>query len=209
MDHATAACEDGSNPILLNMVDSFEANLVMADNEIEEVEDQGEEDEGESKLDLFAEFIVEAKDTLTTVAIVSKMDDLEIKNHKGLAVYVQVVFSEGNILESLNKQLSILKDLCKDSKSQKSLLGGLERVLGLTNKSQLPKIPLVLKKLYEMDILDEGTLVHWADRPSKKFVGSREVARSVRQAAAPFIEWLKNAEEDSDRDSEHEDEDEE
>ena len=204
MEAPSAAADDHSNPMLINMVDSFEANLAI---DREDDDEEGGAD-GESKLDLLAEFVEEATGSLTAADVIAKWAELDIKHHKGLAVYVQVIFSEGNILELLPKQLPILKSLCKDSKCQKSLLGGLERVLGLVNKTQLPKIPVVLKKLYELDILEEEILIHWADKPSKKFVGSREVAKSVRAAAAPFIDWLKSAEEDSEDDSEEDDEEE-
>jgi translation initiation factor 5 len=181
------------NPLMVNMVNSFEGNLMVTNRDSEH-----EGDDEQDALEVFATYLGQAKGPLSPNALLSKMEELNIKRHRGLAVYVQVIFSEGNIMELLPRQLSIIKALCKDTKCQKSLLGGVERLLGLIHTSQLPKLPIILKKFYESDMLDEETLIYWADHPSKKYVGSREVAKTVRQSAEPFIHWLKNAESEED-----------
>lgn len=84
-----------------------------------------------------------------------------------------------------------------NDKCQRGLLGGLERLVAIINKDLQKKLPLILQTLYQGDILDEEILLHWADHPSKKYVQDRQVAKSVRASAGPFIEWLKQASEQS------------
>ncbi|CAH1636718.1 unnamed protein product [Spodoptera littoralis] len=68
----------------------------------------------------------------------------------------------------------------------------------------LPKVPAILKLLYDEDIVEEKAILEWAAKPSRKYA-SKEVIADVRRRAAPFLEWLQQAEEDSSDgdDSEH------
>ncbi|CAH2216003.1 jg3888, partial [Pararge aegeria aegeria] len=55
--------------------------------------------------------------------------------------------------------------------------------------------------LYDLDIVEEKTILEWAAKPSRKFA-SKEVVADVVRRAQPFIDWLQQAdEEDSDEDS--------
>lgn len=52
----------------------------------------------------------------------------------------------------------------ENDKAQKYLLGGLEQLVGVHKDDLLPKMPHILKTLYDFDILDEKVLIDWGDK---------------------------------------------
>lgn len=50
----------------------------------------------------------------------------------------------------------------ENTKAQKYLLGGIEQLVGNVHKEELlPKVPHILKALYDLDIVDEEVLLDW------------------------------------------------
>ena len=77
---------------------------------------------------------------------------------------------------------------------QKALLGGLEIVLGSKHRELKDQTAPVLILCYQRGIIDdEDVLKEWGRKASKKYV-ELEDSKMVRKAAAPFIEWLNQAE---------------
>jgi translation initiation factor 5 len=62
----------------------------------------------------------------------------------------------------------------------------------------LKKTPAILMALYEIDLLAEDVALKWH---GKEPGAQDEAGRQVREAAAPFIEWLKTAPEESSEES--------
>lgn len=71
----------------------------------------------------------------------------------------------------------------------------------------MAKVAHILKKLYDKDILEEKSLISWGDKAYKKTVG-KELAEEIHTKAAPFIKWLKEAEEEESESDEDQDDDE-
>ena len=84
-------------------------------------------------------------------------------------------------------------------KHQKSLLGGIERLVGLTHPELVPAVPKILMALYQNGILDEDVVTQWGTHVSKKYV-DKETSKKVRKASEPFLKWLEEADDDSEED---------
>jgi translation initiation factor 5 len=63
----------------------------------------------------------------------------------------------------------------------------------------LNKVPIILKKLYDSDVVDEEAILKWGEKPSKRYV-DRDTSKAVKKAATPFLEWLANASEEEESD---------
>ena len=57
-------------------------------------------------------------------------------------------------------------------------------------------MPHIFKELFEEDVLEEEVILEWAKKVSKKNV-SKELAQKIHDKAAPFIKWLREAEEET------------
>jgi translation initiation factor 5 len=69
----------------------------------------------------------------------------------------------------------------------------------------MPKVPGILKLFYDADILEEKAFDEWSSKVSKKYV-SKDLSQEIHDRAAPFLTWLKVAEEEE-SESEEEDDD--
>uniref|UniRef100_A0A3P8Y9Q8 Eukaryotic translation initiation factor 5 n=1 Tax=Esox lucius TaxID=8010 RepID=A0A3P8Y9Q8_ESOLU len=110
---------------------------------------------------------------------------------------------EKTLEERVNIFYNFVKFCVNNKKAQKYLLGGFECLIKLHQAQLLPRVPVVLKDLYDADLLEEDVILAWADKVSKKYV-SKELAKEIHAKAAPFIKWLKEAEEESEGSEEDE-----
>merc|ERR1719412_1313783 len=90
----------------------------------------------------------------------------------------------------------ILRFTLENQKAQKYLIGGVEKTIKVHEAALMNKVPHIFKMFYEEDILEEEVIFEWAKKVSKKYV-SKETAQKIHDKAAPFIKWLKEAEEES------------
>lgn len=137
----------------------------------------------------------------TQKEILSEAERLEVKN-KATIVLCELLFDEKMLKE---KQITKHKNLFirfthENPKAQKYLMGGLEKTVESQEAALLPRVPHILKEMFETDILDEEVILEWSKKVSKKYVG-KEIAQKIHDKAAPFITWLKEAEEESDESS--------
>ncbi|EED84783.1 eukaryotic translation initiation factor 5 [Postia placenta Mad-698-R] len=145
---------------------------------------------------------VEDSESLGPVEVYKKAEDLGIaKKHKTVQVLAQVLFSD-DILAELPKYAPLFKKMVTSEKHQKSLLGGIERLVGVVH-SEIDlnnTVPKILMAFYQADILEEDIIKQWGTHVSKKYV-DRDTSKKVRKASEPFLKWLDEAE-DSDDDDE-------
>lgn len=71
-------------------------------------------------------------------------------------------------------------------KHQKALLGGLERLVGVSFPLLLPSTPKILMAFYQSDLIDEEVAKAWGKHVSKKYV-DKETSKKVRKAGEPFL----------------------
>ncbi|XP_039756762.1 eukaryotic translation initiation factor 5 [Pararge aegeria] len=132
--------------------------------------------------------------------ILHEADRLEVKS-RALLVAFEVLVGGSTLAADVKRHRGLLLRLARaDPKAPRAALHALT-ALAATNASLLPKVPAALKLLYDLDIVEEKTILEWAAKPSRKFA-SKEVVADVVRRAQPFIDWLQQAdEEDSDEDS--------
>lgn len=134
-----------------------------------------------------------SKEKPSDVEIYKKAHELGISGkHKTVQVLAQTLFTE-DIVEEIEDHSGLLSKMIGGSKShEKALLGGIERLIGLTYPEKIPAVPKILFKLYDEDLISEETVTNWGTKVSKKYV-DKETSKKVRKAAKPFLEWLEQA----------------
>jgi len=101
----------------------------------------------------------------------------------------------------------------RDDSGALALIGGLEKLV--IDKGLAPKFAIVLKHLYDADVLDEQAVLDWhakgpagCDRAVDVSDDVTEEDRAVLlKHTEPFVTWLQEAEEDDDDDDDQDEED--
>lgn len=161
----------------------------------------------EERMDILYRFIKTKQETgslsKSDKEILAEAERLEVKDKCPL-ILVELLYDDRILQQIKQHRLLVLRFCHENQKAQKYLLGGLEQLVGKVHKNVLlPKIPHILKAFYDNDILDEEVLIDWGKKPSKKYV-DKETAEELHSKAKPFIDWLKEADEEE---SESEEED--
>jgi translation initiation factor 5 len=128
--------------------------------------------------------------------IVSEAERLEVTN-KAPIVLCELIFDKTKILAQIKSNKRLLLRFCHENqKAQKYLLGGIEKTIETYKDVLLPKTGHIFKAFYDEDILDEEVILEWGKKASKKYV-SKELSEQIHKKAEPFLNWLKEAEEES------------
>lgn len=165
----------------------------------------------EERVNLFYNFVKQKKESGTIDGadkeILAEAERLDVKA-MGPLILSELLFNE-NIRDQIKKYKRHFLRFCHNNKkAQKYLLGGFECVVKLHQVQLLPRVPIILKDLYDADLLEEDVIFAWAEKVSKKYV-SKELAKEIHAKAAPFVKWLKEAEEESEGSEEEEEEEDE
>lgn len=161
----------------------------------------------EERVNLFYNFVKQKKESGTIDAadkeILAEAERLDVKA-MGPLILSELLFDE-NIRDQIKKYTRHFLRFCHNNKkAQKYLLGGFECLVKLHQAQLLPRVPIILKALYDADLLEEDVIFTWAEKVSKKYI-SKELAKEIQAKAAPFVKWLKEAEEESGGSEEEED----
>ncbi|KAF4563062.1 hypothetical protein EYR40_007218 [Pleurotus pulmonarius] len=132
-----------------------------------------------------------------SLAIYKKAEELGIeKKHKTVLVVVQALFDD-DIVAQIPKYTALLAKMVTSEKHQKALLGGVERLVGISHPEMIANagVPKILMALYQADVLDEEVITQWGTHVSKKYV-DKDISKKVRKASEPFLKWLEEADDD-------------
>jgi translation initiation factor 5 len=130
-----------------------------------------EEEDGSDPLEDFARQITAEveTDTLTPEKAIEFADNLDIRHDKACVVLVQTLYTDKILTDKqVSKYAPIFLPFLTSDKSQKSLLGGVERLVAEIHPELLPRVALILKAIYECDLAPEEVFLAWAEKPSKK-----------------------------------------
>ncbi|WFC98734.1 eukaryotic translation initiation factor 5 [Malassezia yamatoensis] len=174
--------------------------------------DDDEEDGEASPYSQLGSWILETKEkdqALGPAEVYKKAQELGIeKKHKTLQVLFQALFDD-QATQQVEQYAPMLLKMVTSEKHQKSMLGGIERLAGIQQPSLVPNgVPKLLMNLYQIDVLEEEVVRQWGTHVSKKYV-DKETSKRVRKAAAPFLEWLDQADSDEESDDQDDDQDDE
>lgn len=160
--------------------------------------DEDEDNEGGAdSLEVLATFL-ESDRATSDAQILAKMEETSAKDYKIMATLGESLFTD-NILNELEKRSELLETKLEgNQKAQRGFLGGLERLIGVRHPDTLlGKLNAVFVKLYELELVEEEVFKEWGAKASKKYV-EKDVSKELRKRAAKFLEWLENAESESD-----------
>ncbi|WWC58460.1 uncharacterized protein I303_101002 [Kwoniella dejecticola CBS 10117] len=164
--------------------------------------DDDDEEDADSPYALLGGWLEDNKDA-SDADIINKIKEHGIAGkHKVLLEVGHHLFSD-EIAKEITKRIPLLQALVTSEKHQKSLLGGLERLLALSPNSDdllaAGTTSKVLMALYQDDILDEELVKQWGTHVSKKYV-DKEKSKKVRKSADAFLKWLDEADDESEED---------
>lgn len=153
---------------------------------------------GESRIKYqeFGNWLLSSDELPSDIEIYKKIISDKINNDRQtVEVLAQVLFDD-DIADEIVNHKGLLAKLLTSEKMEKSLLGGIERMIGVKHPELIPKVPKILMLLYDNDLVSEDVIRDWGSHVSKKYV-DKETSRNIRKAARPFLKWLDEAEEDS------------
>jgi len=161
-------------------------------------DDEGSDEGGDSPLIQLSLWIEECKGeqkALTVEGILEKTAELGIEGkHKTVQTLAENLFTE-KVLTELKTYMPVFQKSVSSEKHQKSLLGGLERFLGVHYPQLIPVTPKILMEFYQAEVLEEEVITQWGTHVSKKYV-PKDVSKKVRKSAEPMLKWFEEADED-------------
>ncbi|KAB5516646.1 hypothetical protein DKX38_027294 [Salix brachista] len=101
--------------------------------------------------------------------------------------------AKGFAKEVDKKKNYLASAVAEDEKSQLLLLRAIESFCSRPSSSALKEVALVLKALYDADVLEEECIVHWYHEG----LASGNKDSQIWNNAEPFIKWLQSAESES------------
>lgn len=157
----------------------------------------------QERINIFYSFVkkrkVEDRLSGSEKEIMGEAERLDIKDQATM-ILAELLW-DSNIMTQIPKYRKLfLRFTHENQKAQWYMLGGFEQLVGkVFYETLMPKVVHILKAFYDNDIIEEEVLLEWSTK-SSKYV-SKELSKEMRQKSEPFLIWLKEAEEESDDES--------
>ncbi|RLN91176.1 hypothetical protein BBJ28_00004755 [Nothophytophthora sp. Chile5] len=119
-----------------------------------------------------------------------------------LVIFFRAAFTDQVLASNqVAKYAPVLEKIIDGQHPQYQLLALTEHFCAVEQPALLTSYPILLKLLYDEDLLEEECLVAWATNGVRKeyahWAVTDELAAKLKALLKPFIEWLENAEEES------------
>ena len=133
-------------------------------------------------------------------AIKAEADRLDICD-KAVIVLCEVLLKGLNFPTLIEKiklyQNLFLRFTHANDKAQRYLLRGIELTISSMKEQLMPKVTLLLKRFYDLDIIEEKAFIEWFEKSQKKGSKLDGVTQEIIEKSKPFITWLNEASEES------------
>jgi len=151
-----------------------------------------------------------ANPTATAAEVVSTLRDKQASKMMPLKecayIAMDVLFDEAIVKEGqVAKHAAVLQNLAQTDANgfmARHIIGAVELFFGHRYPSLAKGFPLVLKQMYDEDILDEDFILAWADAGITYDFSPQELQgeslKELRALAEPCVNWLREADEDED-----------
>eukprot|EP01103_Thecamoeba_quadrilineata_P018830 TRINITY_DN7398_c0_g1_i1.p1 TRINITY_DN7398_c0_g1~~TRINITY_DN7398_c0_g1_i1.p1 ORF type:complete len:404 (+),score=95.12 TRINITY_DN7398_c0_g1_i1:78-1289(+) len=131
-------------------------------------------------------FITENPKGDIAAKVKSIQEEFQFSNSKRAPLLFDVLFSESETVPTLTKYLPVFKKLMVDRSSKIGLLECFVKLFS-TYKNDKAMIK-ALEQIYDNEVVDEETLLYWYDKKLS--------IPAAKTALAPFVTWLREAEEE-------------
>jgi translation initiation factor 5 len=117
-----------------------------------------------------------------------------ISDKEAMQAYFEALFqgTSHGLAKEINRKKQFLSQAVTTDHAEGLLLQAIEAFCSSGSVELQKEIPLVLKKLYDLDILEEDAILTWYDDKTSLD------GISVKKFAKPFVEWLQSAESEED-----------
>jgi len=155
-----------------------------------------EEKQAESEVEEVAKVIKESSPENVVEKLKQLRSNLGLDEKTFFARLFTAIFVSADLQTDIKAHQNILKSFITSPDIQLALLQYLEVLTG-TNVSLVAKIALTLKDLYDNDLVEEESFIKWSNG---------DLNPVIKEKSAPFLKWLKEAEEESSEDEDDQEE---
>lgn len=149
----------------------------------------------------------------STTAVLEELRNIQtmcaLKTFHRILIFIGAVFtSESIVSNDIEKHTDFLKLLAGSTIQQRQLISACEWFCGTYKPDLLRYYPVMLKQLYDCDLVEEDVFYSWASDYSRNEYSvdssmiTIDTLDKLKEAAQPFITWLHEAEEEEDDDEE-------